>query len=483
MKVRLTKPTRRAQKKRSAPARVTGKASGVRVFPNVDAVADELIATSPETLDRMLDQLEVEDSLDQLRNAIPPVFSSLFRPARYKGAYGGRGSAKSWSFAEMVVHRTIQRPGSRVVCIREFQRSLSQSVKRLLEDTITRYKVGSRFRVLNTFIETPGDGRIIFQGMQDHTAESIKSLEGFDLAWVEEAQVLSQRSLDLLRPTLRRDDSELWFTWNPRHENDPVDNFLRNNAPPGSIVVKANYADNPHLPKVLRDELEWDRRRDPEKYEHIWLGEYEKNSEARVFKNWRIEDFDTPPEAEFLFGGDWGFATDPTVLVRGFVNGRTMYIDAEVYRVGCDIDDTPALFDQLGCQLDHVHDIDIDRAHRSWEKPTCQAMGRAWELVTDSARPETISYMTRHGYPRIIGAKKGPGSIEEGIQFLKSYDLVVHSRCRHVADELTAYSFKKNKLTGQIIPVLEDKKNHTIDSLRYLAEKLRVPVLNGALTW
>jgi len=448
-----------------------------------DPVATALVNTPTEVLDSLVDQLEQQDALARLRNSIPPVFNPLFRPARYKGAHGGRGSAKSWSFAEMLIHRAIARPGMRAVCIREIQRSLGQSVKRLLEDTIARYHVGPRFDVLNSFIRTPGNGRIIFQGMQDHTAESIKSLEGFDIAWVEEAQALSRRSMDLLRPTLRRDDSELWFSWNPRHANDPVDDLLRNSPPPNSIVIQVNYQDNPHLPKVLRDELEWDRRRDPEKYEHIWLGGYEKNSEARVFKNWRIEEFDTPPDAQFLFGGDWGFATDPDVLVRGYVVDRSLYIDAEVYKIGCDIDDTPALFDSLGCTLDHVHDIDLDRSVRHWSRPKCQAMARAWELVTDSARPETISYMQRHGYPRCIGAKKGPGSVEEGVSFLKNYDIIVHPRCIHAADELTMYSFKKHKLTGAIIPQLEDKKNHVIDSLRYMVEPLRTDHGDGSLTW
>src|SRR3990172_880294 len=171
-----------------------------------------------------------------LRIETPRAFRKLLKPARYKGAFGGRGSGKSHDFASMLLERCLMRR-CRAVCVREFQRTLEQSVMRLLIDKIRAFGLESSFRILNTHIETPGGGIIIFQGMQAHTAESIKSLEGYDVAWVEEAQVLSQRSLDLLRPTIRVEDSELWFSWNPRNASDPVDGFLRVNPPAGSIVV------------------------------------------------------------------------------------------------------------------------------------------------------------------------------------------------------------------------------------------------------
>jgi phage terminase large subunit len=345
------------------------------------------------------------------------------------------------------------------------QHSLKESVKRLLEDKIDIFGLGGEFMSRADSIRTPGNGTILFQGMQNHTAESIKSLEGYDGAWVEEAQSLSKRSLDLLRPTIRKPESEIWFSWNPKRETDPVDAFLRTTpAPPGAIVVKANYSDNPWFSDVLRAEMELDRQSDPDKYAHVWLGEYERNSEARVFKNWRVESFETPRGAAFLFGGDFGFATDPTTGVRGWVKGRTIYVDDEVYQVGCEIDHTPALFDQLG-----RHD-----------SPPRLKMAREWRLIADSARPETISYLRRHGYPRIRPARKGPGSVEEGIEFLKSYDIVVHPRCVHTIDELTLYSFKTDPLTGLVIPQLEDKKNHVIDALRYAVEAIRFRAGGGS---
>lgn len=405
---------------------------------------------------------------------IARAFVPLLQPGRYKGAWGGRGSAKSWCFADLLIDEMVRRPDTRAVCIREIQKSLDQSVKRLLEDRIQHHGVGDRFSILNTHIETHAGGMALFQGMQNHTAESIKSLEGFRIGWVEEAQSLSQRSLDLLRPTIRREDSELWFSWNPRLPTDPVDALLRGpSPPPGAIVVKATHEDNPWLPDVLRKEMEWDRARDVEKYQHVWGGEYERHSEARVFKNWKILEFDTPARAAFYHGGDWGFSVDPSVLIRSFVDGRTLYVDREAYEVGCEIDDTPALFDSLECGPECGCLV----AGRASQSRTCtlatHGQARRWQIFADSARPETISYMRRHGYPLVRPARKGTGSVEEGIKFLQNYNIVVHPRCVHTIAELTHYSYEKDKLTDAVLPILQDKKNHVIDALRYAVEELR----------
>lgn len=404
------------------------------------------------------------------------VFEPLLRPARYKGAYGGRGGAKSWFFAEMLVDDCIRQP-IRAVCVREIQKSLEQSVKRLLEDTIQRFGVGELFSVKKSWIETPHDGVIIFQGMKEQTAVSIKSLEGYNRAWVEEAQSLSVNSLNLLRPTIREEGSEIWFSWNPRFPTDPVDDFFRGNAPrkqgeqpwqspPGSILVNANYVDNPWFPSVLRAEAEWDRRRDPDKYQYIWRGGYEKHSEARVFKNWTVEEFDSPDDAAWMLGADWGYSVDPSTMVRDRVEGRKLYIDHEAYMVGCEIDKLPQLFDGLvcGCRPDQPQPC---------RNPKMHGWARNWESVADSARPETISYMTRHGYPRMTAAKKGANSVSEGVIFLQGFDIVVHPRCVHTIDELTMYSYKKDPKTDVVLPILEDKKNHVIDPVRYSVEKLR----------
>jgi phage terminase large subunit len=400
--------------------------------------------------------------------AIPRAYVPLLEPSRYKGAWGGRGSAKSHFFAERILAKCVSRPGTRFVCVREVQRTLEQSVKRLLEDKIEALDLGRQFKSSNTQISTPGDGVIIFQGMQDHTAESIKSLEGFDGAWVEEAQTVSEKSLTLLRPTIREPGSELWFSWNPRHASDPIDRLLRGTQgpPPGAIVVGTTWRDNPWFPDVLRQEMEWDRSRDPEKYAHVWLGEYERHSESRVFKNWRVEEFEAPANTSFLFGGDWGYSVDPSVLVRCYVGvervneitgektpSRTLYVDHEAYRIGVEIDHLPQLFDQVPGSRD-------------------------WTITADSARPETISYLQRHGFPKLTAAIKGKDSVKEGVIFLQNFDIVVHPRCVHTIDELTMYSFKTDPLTGFVTPVLEDKKNHVIDSVRYATEAARSNVFD-----
>jgi phage terminase large subunit len=285
--------------------------------------------------------------------------------------------------------------------------------------------------------------------MQNHTADSIKSLEGFDGAWVEEAQSLSQRSLDLLRPTIRKDGSEMWFSWNPRHETDPIDKLLRGeHVPPGSVVVEANYSDNPWLPDVLRQEMEYDLRRDPDKFAHVWKGGYVRASEARVFRNWRIEEFDVPADAIIRQGADWGFAVDPAVLVQCYTVGRTLYVPHEAWMIGCQIDNLPDLF------------ATVPGADKWW-------------ITADSARPETIAYMQRHGFPKLGPAAKGARSVEEGVEFLQSYDIVVHPRCKHTIDELTLYSYDTDPLTGQVLPKLKDKDNHVIDALRYACEGVR----------
>jgi phage terminase large subunit len=347
-----------------------------------------------------------------------------------------------------LIARANSQLGFRAACLREVQKSLKNSVKLLVEDKIRSKGLSERFEILEAEIRTPGGGVIIFQGMQNHTADSIKSLEGFDVAWVEEAQSLSQRSLDLLRPTIRKPGSELWFSWNPNKPTDPVDALLRGEHPPtNAVVVEVNWDANPWLPAELKADMEDDRRRDPDKFLHVWQGHYSLNSHARVFRNWRVEEFDTPKDAVLRFGADWGFAIDPTVLVRCFIEGRNLYVDHVAWEIGCEIDHTPALFEKI-------------------------PGARKWLIRADSARPETVSYMKRKGF-LITEAIKGPGSIEDGIEFLRSFDIIVHPRCKHVADELTLYSYKTDPQTGEILPLLEDKNNHTIDALRYALEELR----------
>lgn len=376
------------------------------------------------------------------------VFAPLLEPARYKGAWGGRGSAKSHFFAGLWLDESV-REKLDFVMLRETLKSLEFSVKKLLEAKIVQHNAGDYFEVQDRRIKSRLGGVTIFEGMQNHTADSIKSLEGFQRAWFEEAQNASDNSLTLLRPTIRAPGSELWFSWNPKLATDPIDALLRGgDLPTGAKVVRANYTDNPWLPDELRDEMEFDRRRDPDKYAHVWLGEYQRNSEARVFKNWTVEEFDVPADAIIRQGADWGFSVDPSILVQCYTVGRKLYIPYEAYMVGCEIDKLPDLF------------LTVPGSEKWW-------------ITADSARPETISYMQKHGFPKMGAAIKGAKSVEEGVSFLQSFDIVVHPRCRHVIDELTLYSYKTDPLTGAVLPILADKDNHMIDGLRYACEGAR----------
>jgi hypothetical protein len=217
-------------------------------------------------------------------HVVPSAFVPLWSPARYKGAYGGRGSGKSHNFAAMGVIRCAQNAGTRGVCIREVQKSLKDSAKLLIEDTIDKLGASGKFRAITSEIHAPGGGIITFQGMQDHTADSIKSLEGFDWAWIEEAHTLSARSLELLRPTIRKPGSEIWASWNPRSASDPIDMLLRGLDPPtDAVVIRANYDDNEFFPNELEEERAYDQKANPDRYAHIWLGAYEPQAVGAIF--------------------------------------------------------------------------------------------------------------------------------------------------------------------------------------------------------
>lgn len=397
-----------------------------------------------------------------------PIFRPLCEPKRYKAIYGGRGKGGSHFFADLVLTYSLMERMD-IICLREVQLSIAESIKKLIESKIEQRGLGKMFRILETHIISPWGGRIAFQGMQNHTNESIKSLEGYRIALVEEANSLSQRSLDLLRPTIRweyRPDktkppekiSEMWFVWNPVKPDDAVDAFFRGNDredgdPPfvpreDAIVVEASYKDNKWFPDVLRSDMEEDKRRDPDKYAHVWLGKYWTRSDARVFKNWKIEKFSLPDTTIYRCGADWGFSVDPSVLVKCALVENTLYIEYEAYQVGCEIVDTPDLF---------------------FTVPDSEK----WPCVADSARPETIVHMQKNGFPKMYAATKCANSAKDGIIFLQGLDIVVHPRCKNVIDELSTYSYKIDKYTDKVLPMLEDKKNHTIDAIRYACEGVR----------
>ncbi|MGQ7829769.1 PBSX family phage terminase large subunit [Altererythrobacter sp. Z27] len=398
---------------------------------------------------------------------------------RHRVLFGGRGGAKSWTIAHKIVERA-RRQKLRILCTREFQNSIRDSAKKLIEDSIARLGLSDFFTITENEIRGRNGSVISFLGLNGKE-QAIKSLEGYDLAWVEEAATLSQASLDALIPTIRKEGSEIWWSYNPRYPSDPVDQLFRGGKPPpGSIVLEVQWRDNPWFPEVLRRDMEYDRERDPERHAHVWEGHYVIRSEAQVFRNWQVLRFESPQDARYRFGADWGFSRDPTVLVRCFIGrlesegtaaiavpdskGRALFIDFEAYAVGCPIDATPALF--AGSDR---------RTPPRWPNvnayPGIEGAART-KITADSARPETIDHMKRLGFD-IQAAIKGPGSVEDGIEFLRSFDIIVHPRCRHLQEELTHYSYKVDRQTGEILSQLADRDNHVIDALRYALEGAR----------
>lgn len=413
-------------------------------------------------------EIKRRDRNELTQNVFAPVADDG-STVRFRVLKGGRGSGKSHGFAEELIERMAARK-TRVLCCREIQKSIRDSVKALLVKKIKELYYEADFDVLDTEIRHKRTGSLAtFVGLRTNI-ESVKSTEDVDIAYVSEARTVSQTSWEVLTPTIRNEGSEIWADYNPKDEKDPVDAMFagKDGPPPGSIVRHINYTDNKHFPEVLRREMEYDKRRDPEKYQHVWLGQHKKNSEARVFKNVRVEHVPTPPPNTVLrFGADWGFSVDPSVLLRMWLDGRTLYIDREAYRVGCETEDLPKLFaGREGALPGEEWTPALEATYPGIED------AKKWPITADSARPETISAMNRRGF-RVQPARKGAGSINEGIEWLQSYDIVIDPQCKHAEYEFTSFAFKIDPLTNQVLPVLEDKDNHLIDAARYATEGLR----------
>jgi len=372
---------------------------------------------------------------------IPRAFQSALTPARYQVWYGGRGGGKSWGVARLLLTQAYRKK-LRILCTREFQNSIADSVHRLLTDQITALGLGAYFRITRDSIKSSYGSEFLFKGIH-HNINEIKSLEGVDLCWVEEAQRVTEESWKILIPTIRKEGSEIWITFNPDDAQHPTYVRFISQPPPNARITKVNFPDNPWLPETLRAEMEYCRAVDMDAYRHIWEGEPRSHSAAEVFHGkWTIEAFEAPPDARLYFGADWGFSQDPTVLIRAFIVERQLFIEYEAYGVGVDIDETPALFRSI---------------------PGAET----WPIKADSARPETISAMRRAGF-NINPAAKWPGNVEDGIATLRGFEkIVIHERCKHAIDAMKLYRYKTDKLTGDVLPILLHDYSHVPDALRY----------------
>lgn len=380
----------------------------------------------------------------EMNLSFAPKFKPLFKPKRYKTFHGGRGGAKSWAAARALV--IMAASGKlRILCTREVQNSIKDSVHKLLKDQIEMLGLNPWFRITNESITSASGSEFLFKGLRFDPL-GIKSTEGVDICWVEEAQSVSSDSWAILIPTIRKEGSEIWVTFNPGEESDPTYQRFIVNPPDDSITVEVNYYDNPYLPETLRKEMEYCKRVDYDAYEHIWLGKPKSISDSVIFRNrYRVEAFpdDLWQQADRLFfGADFGFANDPSTLIRMFMIGTRLYIEYEAYGVGVELDEMPQFYDSI---------------------PEV----RKWPLKGDNSRPETISYLSRQGFS-MDAAAKWKGSVEDGVTYLKGFEeIIIHERCKHTADEFRHYSYKVDKKTGEILPIIVDKFNHCIDAIRY----------------
>lgn len=396
-----------------------------------------------------------------LKIEIPPKLIPVFADPvkRYRVAHGGRGSGKTYTFAKMLALRGAIYASNGVsgvlLCGREYMNSLSESSMEEVKDAIRSEPwLASVYEVGEKYIRTKcGRVAFAFAGLR-HNLDSIKSKAKLLIAWIDEAETVSDIAWKKLLPTVREDNSEVWVTYNPEVDGSPTDTrFRKADLGDDGIVVEVNYCDNPWFPSVLEIERQRDLKNLPyEEYLWIWEGAYRQISDAQIFRGkYRVEEFD--PNIKTwdgpYCGMDFGFANDPTAAVKLWIHERVLYVEYEAYKVGLEIDDT----------ADYISGIIPD-----FNRQTVRA---------DNARPETISYLKRKGMPRIKAVEKGKGSVEDGIEYIKSFDqVIIHPRCTNTAKEFRLYQYKVDRLTEDIMPVPLDANNHAIDAIRYALEPI-----------
>lgn len=399
----------------------------------------------------------------ELPPKLVPAMSKPLGSYRYRALYGGRGSGKSqsvalmaavWGYADKI----------RVLCTREFQVSIAESFHAELRNAIERHQwLSDHYTIGRDYITGKNGTTFLFRGLR-HNSQAIKSLANIDLTIMEEAETVPEQSwLDLEATIFRRPKSELIAIWNPKLEGSPVDNRFIKDPPASAVVISLGWQDNPFFPGGLNElRLREKERLDPATYAHVWEGAYLRNSESQVFSGrYAVEEFTPAHDWEGPFCGlDFGFASDPTAAVQCWIHADTLYIEHEAGGTAMELDDTASA---IGSRMPEFN-------RRT--------------MFADSARPESISYLRRHGMPNIRSVKKWPGSVEDGIEHIKTYRrVVIHPRCRETAREFMLYSYKVDKYTGEVLTSIVDAHNHYIDALRYaLSERIRhKPIIFEAL--
>ena len=397
--------------------------------------------------------------MTEVNLAIPPKLIPVFTgPARYRGAHGGRGSGKTRTFALMTAVRAMMFAEAGIsgviLCGREFMNSLEDSSMEEVKQAIRSVPwLDAYFEMGEKFIRTK-NRRVsyVFVGLR-HNVDSLKSKARVLLAWIDEAESVSETAWMKLLPTVRETDSEVWVTWNPEKDGSPTDQRFRKPAPSNAKIVEMNYTDNPWFPDVLEQERQDDRKRlDDQTYAWIWEGAYRENSDAQILAGkYRVDGFEPQPDWDGpYFGIDWGFSQDPTAGVKLWIHDQRLYVEHEASKVGLENDD--------------IADFMIKRLP-GIEKHVVRA---------DSARPETISHVKstgqgkRQALPKITAVQKWPGSVEDGIAHLRSYrEIIIHPRCTGTLKEARLYSYKTDRLSGDVLTTIVDANNHLLDAVRY----------------
>ena len=386
----------------------------------------------------------------------PWAFVLLEERARYKVIYGGRGSGKSWQIARCLLILAMQKK-TRILCAREIQKSIRESVYTLLLEQIKELKLWGWEDTKTSIVFKPNGSEFLFVGLW-RNVESVQSMEGIDICWVEEAQKVSNHSWKVLIPTIRRAGSEIWVSFNPQLEDDPTAVRFLQNTPPNTILLKVNWQHNPWLPTELREEAEHLKATDPEEYMNVWEGQYWSRSDAQIFnKKWKIQRFTPGMDWVGPFHGiDFGFSTTPTCMGRQWVFDDCLWVEKAYGGLRIETVDLPDYMDKMVPEHEGA---------------------KCFTWRADSARPETISFLNNAGYT-VIGAEKGPGSVEDGISFMKSFrHIILHPDATMAIDQIRLYRYKTDKHTGEVLKVIEKKYDDWSDQCRYAIE----PVIKGRL--
>lgn len=387
-----------------------------------------------------------------LRIRIPSKIAANFaKPATYRVFKGGRGSAKTRSLATMscvyVMRLAMAGEEGVFLCAREHLNSLEESSLEEIKGALRADPVLEAFFEIGEKYVRTKCRRIsfIFAGLR-HNLDSIKSKARILGAWVEEAENVSDVAWRKLLPTVRHEGAEIWISYNPESPESATHKRFVADPPSNCIVTTINWRDNPWFPDILNQQRLDDQQKRPDIYDHVWEGAFLTLTDAQVFGGkFDIAEFEPQPNWNGPYQGvDFGFAQDPTAAVRCYVADRKLWVRKEAGRVKLELDDTAKFI------CDRIPDF------------------AKYAARADSARPESISYLSRHGLPRMESVKKWAGSVEDGVEFIKSFDrVVIHPECSQIAREFRLYSYKVDKLSGDILPVIVDANNHYIDALRY----------------